>query len=295
MIMERPGYALALCILPLKLLDHLYLFCAGSKQMLMEEPMCLRRQVLLYAAPLLLVASHFPEPSLFALSIPSSLIAFLIPGMKRRMYVSNSLFILSLVLPKTYFLCYGFTVTATYVSISNLCMDKFHKGSLRLALMMESLGMLLSLCSLSSRVLSACLAVLHFGNIYRLVPPPIESTDYGQAYKRVAWLLREASFTDRANEYRAVVGCRGVIIPRLRVDFLVPLVMGSLPCTSKIVICCSSLIPVRKSHWMCFVAYSLSLVPTRWICPILSFFCDFTPGHPFYRLVSAQALYLMVR
>ncbi|CAD24973.2 hypothetical protein [Encephalitozoon cuniculi GB-M1] len=260
----------------------------------MESPRYLRRQAVLYAVPLFLMASHFPGPHLFALSIPSSLAAFIVPGTKRRMCVSNSLFILSLLFPSLYFVCYGFTIAAVYVSVSNLCMDRFHGEVLRIAGMMESMGMLLSLYSLNSRAVSLCLAALNFAGIYHLTPPPIESTDYGQAYKRVAWLLLGTSFTDRANEYRAVVGCRGMAAPGFRIDFLTPLLMGGLPCFAKAVICCSSLVLVWKSHWMCFAAYSLSLPPVEWACVCLSLFCDFTPGHPFYRLVSAQVLYFAI-
>lgn len=261
----------------------------------MESPGCLRRQAVLYSMPLLLVASHFPGPYLFVLSIPSSLIAFLVPGTKRRMYISNSLFILSLLFPGLYFLCYGFTIAAIYVSVSNLCMDRFRRENLAIAGMMESMGMLLSLYSLRNNVVSMFLAAFHFLIIHRLMSPPIESDDYGQAYKKIAWLLREASFTDRANEYREVVGCRGIVIPEFKVDLWTPLLMGRLSCLSKATICCSSLIPIGKSYWMGFVVYSLSFLPVEWACASLSFFCDFTPGHPFYRLVSAQVLYLITR
>ncbi|ADM10955.1 uncharacterized protein Eint_010930 [Encephalitozoon intestinalis ATCC 50506] len=259
----------------------------------MENPGSLRRQAVLYAIPLFLAASHFPGPYLFALSIPSSLVALLVPGTKRKMYISNSLFILSLLFPNIYFLCYGFTVAATYVSVSNLCIDKFHRGNLEIAGIMESMGMLLSLYSLNNRTVSMCLAVFHFFNIYHLSPPPIESEDYGQAYKKVARLLREASFTDRANEYRAIVRCRKMVLPEFRIDFRTPLLMGKLPCFTKALICCSPLVPVEKSYWISFVAYSLSFSSTEWICSGISLFCDFTPGHPFYKLVSAQILYFV--
>ncbi|AFM97713.1 hypothetical protein EHEL_010900 [Encephalitozoon hellem ATCC 50504] len=261
----------------------------------MESPGCLRRQAVLYSVPLLLVASHFPGPYLFVLSIPSSLFAFLIPGTKRRMYISNLLFILSLLFPGLYFLCYGFTIAAIYVSVSNLCMGRFRKENLVIAGMMESMGMLLSLYSLRNNVVSICLAALYFLFIHRLMSPPIESDNYGQAYKKIAWLLREASFTDRANEYREVVGCRSIVVPEFKIDLWTPLLMGRLSCLAKAVICCSSLIPIGKSYWMSFVVYSLSFLPVEWACMCLSFFCDFGSGHPFYRLVSAQALYLMTR
>lgn len=261
----------------------------------MENPTHLRRQVVLYSLPLLLVTSHFPGPALFILSIPSSAIVFLVVGTRKRMYASNVLFLLFLLFPETYFICYGFTVSTTYISVNSLCLDTFQQNNLRICTAVESIGLFLSLHFLNNRIVSLVLTLLQFINIRYLISPPIESADYGRAYEKVVKLLDGASFSNKAGEYRRVVRNRSQRMLRAKADFLTPLIMGNLSFISKVTICCSSLILNRKSYWMCFIAYSLLFFSPQWCCAVASFFCNFTPGHPTYRLISAQILYLMIR
>lgn len=261
----------------------------------MDAPVHLRRQAVLYSASMALTALHFPGPTLFALSIPSSVFAFFVPGTRLRLCISNLLFVLFLVFPETYFVCYGFTVASTHISISSLCLDSFQHDSLQIGLVMESMGLLLSLCMPVSRALSLCLAMLQFANIYFLDSPPIESIDYGRAYEKMASLLDGTSFTVRAREYRGIVGAGRRRLLDARPDFLTPLFMGRLSLVSKAAVCCSSLVLCRKSIWLCFIAYLLLLFEFEWCCVVLSFLCSFVPGHPTYRLASAQVLYLMAR
>lgn len=262
----------------------------------MDTPVRLRRQVVLYALPLLMVSSHFPGINmLFVASIPSSLAALAVPSTKQRMYISNVLFVLFLLFPGTYFICYGFTVTTTYVSVAALCLDTFQKDNLRVCAAVESLGLFLSLHLLSSRAVSSVFAILQFAAIRYMVSPPIESVDYGEAYRKVVRLLGGASFVNKAGEYKKVVSSKGRDILEARIDFLVPLLVGRLSLFPKVVVCCSSLVANRKSYWLCFIVYFLSLFPLDWCCALFSFFCDFVPGHPTYRLAGIQALYLISR
>lgn len=261
----------------------------------MENPIYLRRQVVLHSIPLLLVTSHFPEPALFALSIPSSMLAFLVVGTKRRMYVSNTLFIACLLFPRVYFVCYGFTITSTYVSVASLCLGAFRKDNTRTCMVMESIGLLLSLHSLNNRAVSLFIALLQFANIYYLSSPPVESVDYGEAYEKLVKLFAGASFTNKASEYKKVVESGGKVLLSVRADFLTPLLMGNIALPCKVIICCSSLILNRKLYWLCFFAYLLSVFTFEWLCAFMSFFCDFVPEHPFYKLFSAQILYLLIK
>ncbi|KAH9412195.1 hypothetical protein HK407_01g00880 [Ordospora pajunii] len=265
----------------------------GSKQM-MESPINLRRQAFLYSVPALMITSHFGGPSLFVLSILSSMAAFAITDTKAKMCVSNILFVASLVYPRMYFVCYGFSIATVYTSIGSLCLGKTRDDGLRMGIVAESIGLFVSLCYTISPVVSLFMAIAQFANIYYLDRPPVESQDHGQAYSRMNKLFKGASFTDKASEYKAIVGKENDVL-MLKADFLMPVVMSSLPDSLKAAVCCTSFVFIKKSYWMCFVMYSFVILSSRWMCAVLAFFCDFVPGHPVYRLVSVQVLHVALK
>ncbi|KHN70439.1 hypothetical protein CWI42_010920 [Ordospora colligata] len=260
----------------------------------MESPINLRRQAFLYSVPALMITSRFSESSLFVLSIPSSMAAFAIRDMKMKMCVSNVLFIASLMFPRMYFVCYGFSIGTVYTSIGSLCLGKMRSDGLRIGIVAESIGLFVSLCYTINPVVCLVMAIMQFVNIYYLDLPPVESQDHREAYSKMNKLLKGASFSDRASEYKAIVGKENDVL-MFRADFLMPMMMSSLPNVLKAVVCCTSLVFIKKSYWMCFMMYSFVILSSRWICAILAFFCDFVPGHPVYRLVSAQVLHMALK
>jgi hypothetical protein len=260
----------------------------------MEHPKYLKRQIVLYSLPMLLVSAHLERPAAFVLSIPSAILPYFIYGTRAKMHLSNLLFILYLFHPSLYFVCYGFTLSSTYISLSNLCLDSLQDGNVQLGFVLEAMGVFASFYYRRSLVVSFGLGLLQFLNIHFLLsPPPMESADCGEAYLKLLRLFEGAPYKDRAKEYKKIISKTKKRLPR-KMDFFLPLIMSDGSLLYKIVLCCSAMMGGHKIYYMGFIAYSLLIMRHELLSAILAFFSSFSPGEPVFRLVSIQFLYLII-